>query len=91
MLELYGINVKLWFGIGHSASLLLLIFYFYYYNCRVVEMQEILDEQIAEEAAEAKGEDAMASIGVARRNAKWEYVNWILHTNISLSIVEYLH
>ena len=33
-------------------------------------MQEILDQQIAEEAAEAEGEDAIASIGAARRNAK---------------------
>ncbi|KAJ8425836.1 hypothetical protein Cgig2_021303 [Carnegiea gigantea] len=35
----------------------------------VVEMQEILDQQIAEEVAEAEGEDAIASIGAARRNA----------------------
>ncbi|KAJ8426982.1 hypothetical protein Cgig2_033930 [Carnegiea gigantea] len=32
-------------------------------------MQEILDQQIAEEVAEAEGEDAIASIGAARRNA----------------------
>lgn len=37
---------------------------------RVVEMQEILDQQLAEEAAEAEGDGAMASIGNARRTAK---------------------
>lgn len=37
---------------------------------RVVEMQEILDQQIAEEAAEAEGEDAMAAIANPRRNAR---------------------
>ncbi|KAK9072166.1 hypothetical protein SSX86_008598 [Deinandra increscens subsp. villosa] len=33
-----------------------------YYTCRVVEMQEILDEQVAEEAAEVEGGGAMASV-----------------------------
>lgn len=37
---------------------------------RVVEMQEILDHQLAEEAAEAQGDGAMASIGNARRTTK---------------------
>ncbi|XP_021722353.1 exocyst complex component SEC6 [Chenopodium quinoa] len=37
---------------------------------RVVEMQEILDHQLAEEAAEAEGDGAMASIGNARRTTK---------------------
>lgn len=37
---------------------------------RVVEMQEILDQQIAEEAAEAEGEGAMASIVNQRRTGK---------------------
>ncbi|KAL2930828.1 Exocyst complex component SEC6 [Bienertia sinuspersici] len=37
---------------------------------RVVEMQEILDQQVAEEAAEAEGDGAMASIGNARRTTK---------------------
>ncbi|KAK6938208.1 Exocyst complex component EXOC3/Sec6 [Dillenia turbinata] len=37
---------------------------------RVVEMQEILDQQLAEEAAEAEGDDPMASITNPRRNAK---------------------
>ncbi|XP_016504676.1 exocyst complex component SEC6 isoform X2 [Nicotiana tabacum] len=37
---------------------------------RVVEMQEILDQQLAEEAAEAEGGGAMASIANPRRNAK---------------------
>lgn len=38
---------------------------------RVVEMQEILDLQVAEEAAEAEGDEAMASITNPRRNAKY--------------------
>ncbi|XP_031254403.1 exocyst complex component SEC6-like isoform X1 [Pistacia vera] len=37
---------------------------------RVVEMQEILDQQLAEEAAEAEGGDAMATIANPRRTAK---------------------
>ncbi|KAI3825881.1 hypothetical protein L1987_07591 [Smallanthus sonchifolius] len=37
---------------------------------RVVEMQEILDEQVAEEAAEAEGDAAMASIANAQRGVK---------------------
>ncbi|XP_074567206.1 exocyst complex component SEC6 [Curcuma longa] len=37
---------------------------------RVIEMQEILDQQLAEEAAEAEGVDAMASIANPRRSAK---------------------
>ncbi|KAF9670681.1 hypothetical protein SADUNF_Sadunf13G0094000 [Salix dunnii] len=37
---------------------------------RVVEMQEILDEQIAEEAAEAEGGGAMATVANPRRSAK---------------------
>ncbi|KAG8383031.1 hypothetical protein BUALT_Bualt05G0142000 [Buddleja alternifolia] len=37
---------------------------------RVVEMQEILDEQLAEEAAEAEGGGAMETIANPRRNAK---------------------
>ncbi|XP_076932254.1 exocyst complex component SEC6-like [Bidens hawaiensis] len=37
---------------------------------RVVEMQEILDEQVAEEAAEAEGDAAMASVGNPQRGAK---------------------
>ncbi|KAL5208881.1 hypothetical protein ABZP36_033316 [Zizania latifolia] len=36
---------------------------------RVVEMQEILDQQLAEEAAEAEGEGAMATITNQRRTA----------------------
>ncbi|KAL5180906.1 Exocyst complex component SEC6 [Glycine soja] len=35
---------------------------------RVVEMQEILDQQIAEEAAEAEGDGAMASVANPRNN-----------------------
>ncbi|ERN13746.1 hypothetical protein AMTR_s00049p00181700 [Amborella trichopoda] len=38
---------------------------------RVVEMQEILDQQLAEEAAEAEGGEAMASIANRRRSAKY--------------------
>ncbi|GAA0140013.1 membrane traffic protein [Lithospermum erythrorhizon] len=37
---------------------------------RVVEMQELLDQQLAEEAAEAEGGGAMESIPNPRRNAK---------------------
>ncbi|CAI9116403.1 OLC1v1017539C1 [Oldenlandia corymbosa var. corymbosa] len=37
---------------------------------RVVEMQEILDEQLAEEAAEAEGGGVMASVANPRRTAK---------------------
>ncbi|KAJ4824570.1 SNARE-binding exocyst subunit S6 [Turnera subulata] len=37
---------------------------------RVVEMQEILDQQVAEEAAEAEGGGVMASIANPRRSAK---------------------
>ncbi|EOX92691.1 SEC6 isoform 3 [Theobroma cacao] len=37
---------------------------------RVVEMQEILDQQLAEEAAEAEGGGAMASIANPRRTGK---------------------
>ncbi|KAF3447349.1 hypothetical protein FNV43_RR12535 [Rhamnella rubrinervis] len=37
---------------------------------RVVEMQEIIDQQIAEEAAEAEGGGAMASVANPRRTAK---------------------
>uniref|UniRef100_A0A0E0CRJ4 Uncharacterized protein n=1 Tax=Oryza meridionalis TaxID=40149 RepID=A0A0E0CRJ4_9ORYZ len=37
---------------------------------RVVEMQEILDQQVAEEAAEAEGAGAMATIANQRRTAK---------------------
>lgn len=39
---------------------------------RVVEMQEILDLQVAEEAAEAEGDEAMAAaITNPRKNAKY--------------------
>jgi hypothetical protein len=38
---------------------------------RVVEMQEILDQQVAEEAAEAEGAGAMATITNQRRTAKY--------------------
>ncbi|XAR48607.1 hypothetical protein NMG60_11031484 [Bertholletia excelsa] len=37
---------------------------------RVVEMQEVLDEQLAEEAAEAEGVGVMETIANPRRNAK---------------------
>ncbi|KAJ6291506.1 hypothetical protein OIU76_023559 [Salix suchowensis] len=37
---------------------------------RVVEMQEILDEKVAEEAAEAEGGGAMATVANPRRSAK---------------------
>lgn len=34
-------------------------------------MQEILDQQVAEEAAEAEGDDAISAISNPRRNAKY--------------------
>ncbi|RID55111.1 hypothetical protein BRARA_G02391 [Brassica rapa] len=40
------------------------------FTFQVVEMQEILDEQLAEEAAEAEGEGAMASVANPRRPGK---------------------
>jgi hypothetical protein len=43
---------------------------------RVVEMQEIIDQQLAEEAAEAEGAGAMATITNQRRTAK--YTNFLL-------------
>lgn len=36
-------------------------------------MQEILDQQLAEEAAEAEGGGAMASIANPRKNSKYNY------------------
>uniref|UniRef100_A0A2C9WF77 Uncharacterized protein n=2 Tax=Manihot esculenta TaxID=3983 RepID=A0A2C9WF77_MANES len=44
--------------------------YFLVSTPRVVEMQEIFDQQVAEEAAEAEGEAAMAVISNPRRSAK---------------------
>jgi hypothetical protein len=38
---------------------------------RVVEMQEIIDQQVAEEAAEAEGAGAMAAITNQRRTTKY--------------------
>lgn len=40
------------------------------FHSRVVETQEILDQQLSEEAAEAEGVGAMASIANPLRNAK---------------------
>lgn len=42
-----------------------------YFPARVVEMQEILDQQLAEEAAEAEGDEAMAAIANPRRAGKY--------------------
>lgn len=50
-------------------------FYVLNHTFRVVEMQEILDEQVAEEAAEAEGGGAMASVANLRRAGK--YVFWL--------------
>jgi exocyst complex component 3 len=38
---------------------------------RVIEMQEIIDQQVAEEAAEAEGAGAMAAITNQRRTTKY--------------------
>ncbi|GMH23376.1 hypothetical protein Nepgr_025219 [Nepenthes gracilis] len=48
---------------------------------RVVEMQEILDQQLAEEAAEAEGDGAMAAIGNPRRNTKKSTMATASHKN----------
>jgi hypothetical protein len=40
---------------------------------RVVEMQEIIDQQVAEEAAEAEGAGAIATITNQRRTAKYTF------------------
>jgi hypothetical protein len=42
----------------------------YLSSYRVIEMQETLDQQFAEEAAEAEGGGAMATITNPRRSAK---------------------
>jgi len=42
----------------------------YHSSYRVIEMQEILDQQLAEEAAEAEGGGAMATVTNPRRSAK---------------------
>lgn len=47
-----------------------MVFFSLFSLCRVVEMQEILDQQLAEEAAEAEGGGTMASIANPRRTAK---------------------
>jgi hypothetical protein len=47
------------------------LFPFLFEYIRVVEMQEILDQQLAEEAAEAEGAGAMATITNQRRTAKY--------------------
>ncbi|XP_075649000.1 exocyst complex component SEC6 [Castanea sativa] len=50
---------------------------------RVVEMQEILDQQLAEEAAEAEGVGALASIANPRRTAKKSTNVTVSSTNIT--------
>lgn len=47
-----------------------MLLFFHSFSSRVVEMQEILDQQLAEEAAEAEGGGAMAAIANPRRTAK---------------------
>lgn len=53
-----------------DSWVMLLLLFFPSFSSRVVEMQEILDQQLAEEAAEAEGGGAMASIANPRRTAK---------------------
>jgi len=45
---------------------------------RVVEMQEILDQQIAEEAAEAEGDGAMASVANPRNNGMYVIIFFVI-------------
>ncbi|KAG8383018.1 hypothetical protein BUALT_Bualt05G0140200 [Buddleja alternifolia] len=53
---------------------------------RVVEMQEILDEQLAEEAAEAEGGGAMETIANPRRNAKY-LPDQLMHQHLAYYLV----
>lgn len=52
-------------------------------------MQEILDEQVAEEAAEAEGDGAMASVTNPRRSAMYVVIFSIdLHYRRYIVVVE---
>ncbi|KAI3717982.1 hypothetical protein L1987_69948 [Smallanthus sonchifolius] len=51
---------------------------------RVVEMQEILDEQVAEEAAEAEGDAAIASIANAQRGVKKSTTTIVSSKNLAV-------
>jgi hypothetical protein len=42
-----------------------------HFYLRVIEMQEIIDQEVAEEAAEAEGAGAMAAITNQRRTTKY--------------------
>ncbi|KAH9758034.1 exocyst complex component SEC6 [Citrus sinensis] len=53
---------------------------------RVVEMQEILDQQLAEEAAEAEGDGVMATIANPRRSAKVHTLHILRHCLTKLYI-----
>lgn len=64
--SLFSIRYISW----HSQIYILAPILFFDY-IRVVEMQEILDQQVAEEAAEAEGAGAMATITNQRRTAKY--------------------
>ncbi|KAH9692265.1 exocyst complex component SEC6 [Citrus sinensis] len=55
---------------------------------RVVEMQEILDQQLAEEAAEAEGDGVMATIANPRRSAKVHTLH-ILHHCLTKLYIEW--
>lgn len=66
-----------WARLGTNASV-----YFALLLKRVVEMQEIMDQQLAMEAAEAEGGSEMESLTSPSRNA--EYLpGQLLHTDIS--------
>ncbi|KAG6737921.1 hypothetical protein POTOM_059453 [Populus tomentosa] len=63
--------LQLWFDLSFDSTNDDLKRYFIPFPLsRVVEMQEILDEQVAEEAAEAEGGGAMATVANPRRSAK---------------------
>lgn len=47
-------------------------------------MQEILDQQLAEEAAEAEGEGTMSTITNPRKSAKYVIVLFVLDDSVQL-------
>lgn len=66
MITYFSLNLKYKLFLFLSCSMLKILIYFIIltsmFCSRVVEMQEILDQQLAEEAAEAEGVGAMATV-----------------------------
>lgn len=56
-----------------SVDVLFPCFLFSVFHFSVVEMQEILDQQLAEEAVEAEGDGAMASLASTRGASKYKF------------------